>query len=103
MDCPPCIGLSEVQVTSTLAEGVLMVVSMNETLKPQLQIASQVLSRVSAPLMGVVLNKVEFGRPGYGYSGHYYKYHQNYNYSEGSESEGCAGNGKDKQVAALKS
>ena len=36
MDCPPCAGLSDVQVISKLAQGVLLVVSMSQTRAPGL-------------------------------------------------------------------
>jgi len=77
IDCPPCVGLSDVQVVSTLADGVVLVVAMNETRKPHLKIASHVLSRVSAPLIGVVLNKIDSLGNSY-----YYKYYSNYTYLE---------------------
>jgi capsular exopolysaccharide synthesis family protein len=82
LDCPPSIGLSDVQVVATIADGVLLVVSMNETLKPHLYIAIRTLSQVGAPLIGLVLNKMDLTRRGYGYGYYYYYYSKCYDYAE---------------------
>ena len=75
LDCPPCTGLSDVQVISTMADGVLLVVTINRTLKTYLHVALSTLSQVKAPIIGYVLNMVDSRRQGYGY---YY----NYDYDE---------------------
>lgn len=74
VDCPPATGSSDIQVISTLVDGVLLVVSMNQTLKPHLSYALRVLSQVSAPLIGLVLNRMDTRHPGYGYYGYCYSY-----------------------------
>lgn len=83
LDCPPCTGLSDVQVVSNFVDAVLLVVCMDRTLKPQLQITARTLALAEAPLIGVALNQVDSTRQGYGY--YYY-----YDYTE----DGGAANGK---------
>ena len=67
LDCPPCVGLSDIQTISTIADGILLVVSMNETLKPQLHMAMGMLDQAQAPVMGLVLNKMDVHCGSYGY------------------------------------
>ncbi len=77
IDCPPALGLSDVQVISTIADGVVLVVMANETPKPHLHAAMRSLSQIGAPLIGLVLNNVDMRRRSYGY-GYYYGYYDNY-------------------------
>jgi capsular exopolysaccharide synthesis family protein len=74
VDCPPCAGLSDVQVISTMVDGVMLVVSMDQTLKPQLQIAVNALTRAEAPVLGLVMNRVDTSQKSYSY--HYYYYYE---------------------------
>jgi len=67
VDCPPSAGLSDVQVISTLVDGVLLVVSIDQTLKPQLDITIRALRRTGAPLLGIVLNRMRTRYWGYDY------------------------------------
>lgn len=67
IDCPPATGLSDVPVMSTLVDGVILVVSMNQTRKPELQITLRTLAEVGAPIVGMVINRMHQGRRGYGY------------------------------------
>lgn len=77
IDCPPSVGLSDVQVISTIAEGILLLVCMDRTLRPHLQIAMRTLKQVNAPLIGTIINRMELRKPGY-YN--YYKYYYYYDY-----------------------
>lgn len=81
LDSPPCSGLSDVQVISTLADALVLVVSLDVTQKPQLQATMQTLWQAEAPVLGVILNRIEARRPGYGYYYSYYYYY--YSYEEG--------------------
>jgi polysaccharide biosynthesis transport protein len=72
-DCPPCTGLSDVQVLSTYVDGLVLVVSMDQTLRPHLQITTKALAQADAPLLGVVLNRMDYSRRGQGYY-YYYDY-----------------------------
>ncbi|MHB1457383.1 MAG: GumC family protein [Armatimonadota bacterium] len=72
IDCPPSVGLSDVQVISTIADGVLMLVCMDKTLRPHLQITMRNLRQINAPLIGSVINRMELRRSGYYYHYDYY-------------------------------
>ncbi|MHB1456520.1 MAG: GumC family protein [Armatimonadota bacterium] len=85
VDCPPCVGLSDVQVLSTLVDGLILLVAMDQTLRPHLQIAMRGLTQVEAPLIGIVLNRMEIRRQGYN-SYYSYYYYYNYDYTQDSES-----------------
>lgn len=39
VDCPPCAGLGDVQVIATFVDGVVLVASIGETLRPHLHLA----------------------------------------------------------------
>jgi len=67
VDCPPSTGLSDIQVISTIVDGVLLVVSMNQTLKPHLEITMRSLYQSGAPLIGMVLNRADINLKGCGY------------------------------------
>lgn len=78
LDTPPVIAVTDAQILSTMADGVLLVASSGEVEREALIRAKDLLQRVNANILGVVLNKVEVkGRRGYGY---YYYY--------GSDKEG---------------
>jgi capsular exopolysaccharide synthesis family protein len=79
VDCPPCTGLSDVQVVSTIADGLLLLVCMDRTLKPALHMTLRTLRQVEAPLIGVVINRMELRRQGY-YS-YYNYYYYSYDYT----------------------
>lgn len=72
-DCPPCTGLSDVQVVSTFVDGLVLVVAMDQTIRPHLEITMKTLSQADAPLLGLVLNRMDYSRRGQGYY-YYYDY-----------------------------
>jgi succinoglycan biosynthesis transport protein ExoP len=74
IDCPPSSGLSDIQVISTMADGVILIVSLNMTMKSRLRMAMRTLTQVDAPLIGVVLNRLDIRGHGYGYYYYYYYY-----------------------------
>ncbi|HWD37836.1 MAG TPA: hypothetical protein VG944_03250, partial [Fimbriimonas sp.] len=57
-DSPPCVGLSDVQIIGTVADSVLMVVSMESTTEESLKASVRQLRQAGAPLIGVAVNKV---------------------------------------------
>jgi len=85
LDCPPCAGLSDMQVIATAVDGVLLVVSLNQTIRPNLYITVQTLRQMDAPLLGFVLNKLDITKRGYGY---YYYYYYYYDYEEDDAGKG---------------
>jgi polysaccharide biosynthesis transport protein len=71
LDCPPCAGLSDMQVISTIVQGVLLVVTMNKTMQTSLNRAIASLTQVGAPVMGYVINRLNAKRSGYDYYQYY--------------------------------
>ncbi|MDO8586152.1 MAG: polysaccharide biosynthesis tyrosine autokinase [Armatimonadota bacterium] len=82
VDCPPCAGLSDVQVIATLVDGVVLVASVGETLRPHLHLTVRTLARVDTPIIGGVINKINTRGQGY-YNYYYYSYH----YTEDGETQ----------------
>lgn len=70
VDCPPCAGLSDMQVISTFSDGVLLVVTLDTTREDSLEHTIQTLALVEAPFLGVVTNKVSVKKLGYDYYGY---------------------------------
>ncbi len=97
LDCPPCAGLSDMQVISTAVDAVLLVVSMNVTLRPNLYITMHTLRQVDAPLIGFVLNRLDIKRRGYGYYYSYYYYYYDYDEDTASKQGGKKGGRKSRR------
>lgn len=76
LDCPPCLKLSDVQIISSIVDGVLLLVCADVTLKGALAFAYRSLVQVSAPMIGLVINRVDMSHHGYGY----YRYYSRYGY-----------------------
>jgi len=66
VDSPPSAGLCDIQVISGLTDGVLLVVSMNQTHKPHLYMTLRTLSQAGARVIGMVVNRVNTRHCGYG-------------------------------------
>lgn len=67
IDSPPAVGLSDVQVISTIADGVLLVVSMHQSVRRQLDMTMRALTLSGAPIIGLVLNRIDSRSRSYGY------------------------------------
>jgi capsular exopolysaccharide synthesis family protein len=74
VDCPPCTGLSDIQVISTLVQGIVLVVALDVTEKQYLAGAIRLLRLAGAPVLGMVLNRVRYSRSNYYYYSYYYYY-----------------------------
>ncbi|MHB9108693.1 MAG: GumC family protein [Armatimonadota bacterium] len=74
LDCPPCTRLSDVQVISTIVDGMLLLLATNRTHKQSFQFAYEALSRIAAPLIGLIVNRIDLSRNKYGYLAYYQKY-----------------------------
>jgi polysaccharide biosynthesis transport protein len=70
LDAPPILGLSDVPIICTFADGLLLVVAARETHRHLLRAALRSLQLVKAPLLGCVLNKASERSMRYG--GYYY-------------------------------
>ncbi len=74
VDCPPCTGLSDIQVISTVVQGIVLVVALDVTEKQYLAGAIRLLNLAGAPVLGMVLNRVRYSRSNYYYYSYYYYY-----------------------------
>ncbi|SHE82216.1 CpsD/CapB family tyrosine-protein kinase [Caloramator proteoclasticus] len=73
LDSPPVIAVTDAQILSSFLDGVILVVSSGEAEKELVKKAKDLLDKVNANIIGVVLNKLELkSRKGYGYYYYYY-------------------------------
>lgn len=68
-DTPPALALTDAQIVASIADGVLLVVSNQESGKKQLARTNELLSHSGTRRLGVVLNKTPLH--GAGYYGYY--------------------------------
>lgn len=59
IDSPPVLSLTDAQVLSSLADGVVLVVAADTTPKPNVQRAQAMLRHVGGRLLGVIFNKTK--------------------------------------------
>jgi polysaccharide biosynthesis transport protein len=77
IDAPPILGLADAVVLSRMVGGVIVVVAAARTGKENFRVAVRRLQQVQAPLLGVVLNRVDLKSPDYAYcSPEYYGYQE---------------------------
>jgi capsular exopolysaccharide synthesis family protein len=73
LDTPPIIMVTDAQILTRYSDGCLLVVSSGEADKNAAAKAKELLEKVDAKVLGVVLNKIDAQRKGhYGYYYHYY-------------------------------
>ncbi len=72
IDAPPAAGLSDVPILTTLVDGLLVVVSAEQTRRSQLLVALRALDDVHAPVLGYIFNKTAIERSAYAYANTYY-------------------------------
>lgn len=73
IDTPPVLMVTDAQVLSKYADGTLLVVASGEAEKDAVKRAKELLDKVEANIIGVVLNKLDTSRRGY--YGYYYQYY----------------------------
>lgn len=72
IDTPPVISVTDAQILSTMADGVILVISSGEADRQAAAKAKELLLNVKAKILGVVLNKIDIdSNKGYRY---YYYY-----------------------------
>jgi capsular exopolysaccharide synthesis family protein len=73
LDTPPVVVVTDAQLISRISDGCLLVVSSRQVERDAAVKAKELLLKVNAKIIGVVLNKVEKGaKGGYKYYYHYY-------------------------------
>jgi|GEM_PF-1207403 len=58
VDCPPTVGLSDVQVIGTIVDGMIIVVGMDKTTEQGLQACIRILLQVGVNVIGAAVNNV---------------------------------------------
>jgi capsular exopolysaccharide synthesis family protein len=71
-DSPPILGIADASILSSNVDGILFVVGANEVGREAAQKAKELLEKVKAHILGVVLNKVKPEDSGYGKYYYYY-------------------------------
>lgn len=71
IDSPPVLPVTDASVITTVCSGTVFVVGSDMTSRAAAEAALQQLSRVRAPIIGAVLNRVELDRHAYYYSQYY--------------------------------
>jgi polysaccharide biosynthesis transport protein len=75
VDTPPSLSVTDAVVLSQRADAVVLVIRCGQTTKQALRRARDILSRVNAKVVGVLLNAVDLSSPDYYY---YYEYQGKY-------------------------
>jgi len=71
IDAPPVLAVTDAQILSTIADGVIFVASYGEAQKKALVDAKELIDKVGGKVIGIVFNKVPEAVSGY--YGKYYK------------------------------
>jgi capsular exopolysaccharide synthesis family protein len=75
VDTPPALSVTDAVVLSQRADAVVLVIRSGQTTKQALRRARDILARVNAKVVGVLLNAVDLSSPDYYY---YYEYQGKY-------------------------
>ncbi|MDP4088955.1 MAG: CpsD/CapB family tyrosine-protein kinase [Bacillota bacterium] len=81
IDTPPVATVTDAQLLASVADGVVMVLSSQESHRKVCQKALQLLNNVDAKILGVVLNKVTEDSGAY-YARNYYPYYGHRNHKK---------------------
>lgn len=77
VDAPPILGLADAVILSRVVEGVILVAATGSTGKESFRLSVRRLAQVQAPVLGVVMNRVDLESSEYAYySSYYYHYDQ---------------------------
>jgi len=85
IDSPPAVALSDAAVLSVISDGVVLVFHGRKTTTASARQLIQRLDAVRAPILGVVLNSVDFQNPNYSYYRHYGSYYSTNDNSHAGE------------------
>lgn len=84
IDSPPVTTVSDTAILCALSDGVIMVIRAGVTHIKQIELARDQLETVPSPLVGVVLNMLDFERDPYHYGRYYQKYGGYYGSQDGN-------------------
>ncbi|MBU5485773.1 CpsD/CapB family tyrosine-protein kinase [Clostridium sp. MSJ-11] len=73
IDSPPIIAVTDAQLIASFTDGALLVISSGEVERAAAIKAKELLDKVNAKIIGIVLNKLEVSEKGY--YGYYYQYY----------------------------
>jgi capsular exopolysaccharide synthesis family protein len=86
LDTPPSLSVTDAVVLSQRADAVVLVIRSGQTTKQALRRSRDILARVNAKVVGVLLNAVDLSSPDYyyyyEYQGKYSRYYQDEDSSE---------------------
>jgi Mrp family chromosome partitioning ATPase len=83
VDAPPVLAVSDAVAMAPMVDGVLLVASYGVAEREGARRTVELLEKVGARILGVVINNLEIkGRYGYGY---YRPYHYHYYQAEGEK------------------
>lgn len=74
IDSPPINAVTDAQIISAITEGVLLVVTSEKTDIEDAKRAKELLLKVKANILGVVLRRLKVSKGKYGHSGYCYYY-----------------------------
>ena len=74
-DSPPVIAVTDALVLATQVDGVVLILDFGEVTRDAAKQAKQLLEKVKAKILGVVLNKIDFEKEGRYYPYYYYYYY----------------------------
>ena len=77
IDSPPIVVVTDALVLANEVDGVIMVLNFGEVTRETAKQAKQLLEKVNANMLGVVLNKIDMEK-----EGHYYPYNYYYYYGD---------------------
>jgi succinoglycan biosynthesis transport protein ExoP len=91
IDTAPLLPVTDAAILSKMTGGVVVVVSVGKTTRPQLQGAMNHIETVGGKVLGFVMNKIPTkGADAYGYYSYGYKYGYKYGYQYGYGTYGAA-------------
>ncbi|MFH1138203.1 MAG: DUF4388 domain-containing protein [Pseudomonadota bacterium] len=85
-DSPPAAGISDAAILASVCDGIILIVRAGKTPVGEAARAKEHLARSRTPIMGVVLNMLDFERDPY-YGGYYHKYYKYYKTSSARQDE----------------
>ncbi len=85
-DSPPLLSVTDAAEIAPFLDGVVLVIKAGSTTRPAIQRSIQQLSELNVPIVGCILNDVDFEKEHYYYSPYQYYYQYYYEGEEGKSS-----------------